>query len=759
MSKRSRRKQRQLQQRQQPAAQKDYGTFWGAGTSGLFTGAGVSGRNTNLTRTEWGAATAYQIVPEVNRAISLRSAAISALNWEIVKKDKDGNDVVLCTQEDTQPEHPLARAFNATYDYSNQSMIALMAYSHDLVGEVYVQKTWTEETGRGLFWLNPLGTEPIIAGRIVSFQYTPTDGGISESLKPNEVAYYHNRSPYSNFRGLGLTQVVMQKINMARNLDDFIEDFFNNNARPSVLVSPTGDMPFTDSQITQLQQQLDNFLKGRGNNWSTYVSKVGAKFTPMDQPNIGDHYGIAPVLSRYIYTVYGVPLAIAGDDSGTQYKTGDDVQIAFYQNTIIPLARELAKYINTQVMPYFDNSGAYFRFDTSEFDLVSADDDLRSQIATRNMQAGLWTRNRALEYIRESKIPQMDFLMINNLPIPLDVVNDYWKYYTTVAPSVYNSELITGEPLPQPVDPTQVVPTDTGGEMVAPEVENEPIEVTNETKNVSGKATQTNAADELRAWEKKTSKNWKAKFEPLHTKGALGDTLQSLIADSNGDTLAIKSAFEQARSWLADAEKWTDERLSIAFEMLPSIKAYADTRKQFVDDMLRIIDAGQKDESTRRKFAAEIRSVLRKYGLQAYRDGMNEVGYDPESLSKKELERFRNWKDEQSGYVTKFGAEVFKMGITPDEVSIRANMWADVSLRGIYLGGITAGNGKQRLEWKLGKVERHCPDCLILSGQVHTADEWEAKGIRPGNGATLCKQGCDCDLVTTDKKTAGNYLG
>ena len=758
MSKRNRRKQRQAQQRtpQTRTAQKDYGTFWGAGTSGLFTGAGVSGRNTNLTRTEWGAATAYQIVPEVNRAISLRSAAISALNWEIVKKDKDGNEVVLCTQEDTQPEHPLARAFNATYDYSNQSMIALMAYSHDLVGEVFVQKTWTEETGRGLFWLNPLGTEPIIAGRIVSFQYTSMDGAQSESLKPNEVAYYHNRSPYSNFRGLGLTQVVMQKINMARNLDDFIEDFFNNNARPSVLVSPQGDMPFTDQQITQLQQQLDNFLKGRGNNWSTYVSKIGAKYTPMDQPNVGDHYTIAPILSRYIYTVYGVPLAIAGDDSGTQYKTGDDVQVAFYQNTIIPLARELAKYINTQIMPYFDNSGAFFRFDTSEFDLVSADDDLRSQIATRNFLAGLWTRNKALEYQKETDIPAIDFMLIEGGLIPIHVVPEYWKYKLTVSPATELAPVVGTDigvegaenlPPPEPAQPAQL----PAGESA--------IDIEPAPTQISGKATQTNAADELRAWEKKTTKNWKAKFEPLHTKGALSDTIEYLIVDSNGDMAAIKSAFEQARSWLADSEKWTDERLSIAFELLYSIKAYADTRKQFVDDMLRIIDAGQKDESTRRKFAAEIRSVLRKYGLQAYRDGMNEVGYDPESLSKKEFERFRNWQDEQSGYVTKFGAEVFKMGITPDEVSIRANMWADVSLRGIYLGGITAGNGQQRLEWKLGKAERHCPDCLVLNGQVHTADEWEAKGLRPGNGMTICKQGCDCDLVTTDKKTVGNYLG
>lgn len=736
MSKRHRKKQRQQQRANLPAAQKtEYGTFWGPGTTGVFTGGGVTGRNTNLSRTEWGAATAYQIVPEVNRAITLRSAAISALNWEIVKRGDNGKDEILCTSEETDPHHPLARAFNATYDYSNQSLIALMCYSHDLVGEVYVQKTWTPESGRGLFWLNPLGTEPIIAGDIKYFMYTAMDGGISEQLKPREVAYYHNRNPYSNFRGQGLTQVVMKKVNMARNLDDFIEDFFNNNARPSVLVSPPGDMPFTDQQITQLQQQLDNFLKGRGNNWSTYVSKIGAKYTPMDQPNIGDHYGIAPVLSRYIYTVFGVPLAIAGDDSGTQYKTGDDVQVAFYQNTIIPLARELARYINTQIMPYFDNSGAFFRFDTSEFDLVSADDDLRSQIATRNYQAGLWTRNRGLEYIKQDVISPNDFLLIEGVPIPLDAVADYWKYKLTVSPAPQMAPAV-GEDLDiQGAEDVQIGAPQPAAQLT--DGATLTVEPTEQPAQINGKATQVTPEDELRAWEKKVSKNPKAKFEPLHTRGDLADWITESLTS---DTPSIKTIFDTARQRL----------------MFKAIQA---TRLDFENDFDDLLTQAREGGMDKRTFSASLRYLLNKFGRKAYLDGLQDGGVDTDELDDEDKATIATMLADQSQYVTDLANAVYKTDTVTDAVAdIKAAMWFNKSIDPFYQAATLSADGNSMREWVLGKTEDHCGSCGALAGGRHRYKEYAKRGWLPRASQLACEGfQCDCQLVKVKGRARGRW--
>jgi hypothetical protein len=138
--------------------------------------------------------------------------------------------------------------------------------------------------------------------------------------------------------------------------------------------------------------------------------------------------------------------------------------------------------------------------------------------------------------------------------------------------------------------------------------------------------------------------------------------------------------------------------------------------------------------------------------LQAFRDGMNAVNYDPESLSAEELATFRDWQSKVSGFVTAFGAEVFKQGITEAEVTQRANLWADVSLKEIYIFGVAAGNSEQRVIWDLDEqVEDHCDDCPRLAGHIRTLKYFLKIGLYPGSGRTQCKLGCKCRLVITDK--------
>jgi hypothetical protein len=374
---------------------------------------------------------------------------------------------------------------------------------------------------------------------------------------------------------------------------------------------------------------------------------------------------------------------------------------------------------------------------------------LRSTVATANYQGGFWTKNEARQYTKQEPIATPDGEEFYQEPMP-------------------TSQLMLNNPQP-PTTPTTSTDGDdtlqnefitamTGDKAIEITVIPETVDVDDKTETIPGKATQSTADDELRAWERKATKNWKASFEPIHLKGFIGSLLQEQITDSVGNADTLKAAFTQARDLLADNAKWTDDRLNVAFETLRAFKSYSDTKESFVKEMVKVIGAAQADETSRRAFAGAMRAALRRYGLIAYRDGMQEVNYDPESLSQKELKRFRDWQDEQSGYVTNLGSEMFKVGITENEVSIRARMWADNSLQAIRLQGITAGKGTQRLAWKLGQVENHCPDCLMLDGQVHTADEWDAKGIRPGNGRTVCKQGCDCSMELTDKDVSGDWL-
>jgi hypothetical protein len=75
----------------------------------------------------------------------------------------------------------------------------------------------------------------------------------------------------------------------------------------------------------------------------------------------------------------------------------------------------------------------------------------------------------------------------------------------------------------------------------------------------------------------------------------------------------------------------------------------------------------------------------------------------------------------------------------------------------MYAMGQLHQDGAPHLQWVLGPTE-HCTDCLRLSGQVHTAEEWQASGWTP-KGRNLECHGyrCQCSLVGASGPSRGSF--
>jgi 2'-5' RNA ligase len=204
------------------------------------------------------------------------------------------------------------------------------------------------------------------------------------------------------------------------------------------------------------------------------------------------------------------------------------------------------------------------------------------------------------------------------------------------------------------------------------------------------------------------------------------------------------------------------ESVSAAFDGALSLKSFSQTWGDFVAEVASIIGKVWADESTRGQYAGALRSALRRYGLLAFRDGMNAEGYNPESFSKSELDAFRRWQEEASSYVTKAGAELFKGGgITEGEIAIRAEMWGNKSLRDIYLKGQLLAAPKKPKMWRRDAKKESCSDCIRLDGKVRSLEDWN-KTILPGDSRLECRGYlCGCDLVDppAGKKAEWDWLG
>lgn len=191
--------------------------------------------------------------------------------------------------------------------------------------------------------------------------------------------------------------------------------------------------------------------------------------------------------------------------------------------------------------------------------------------------------------------------------------------------------------------------------------------------------------------------------------------------------------FEAARSWLRETKR-----------------AYEDTRSGFVSALATLFKQAATEDVTRGKFAAGLRANLRKFGLMAFRDGMNSEDYDPESFSAKELAAFRKWQADASDRVTAVGAEIFRGGgISEAEAALRADMWANVTLRQIFFEGAALAAADKLKTWNITPGKDSCKTCISRNGVTLPYSKWKEIGL-PGDYDALECRGMFCECYLTD---------
>lgn len=416
---------------------------------------GVSGRNGDLVRSESGSALAYEAVTIVYRCANLIAQAVNALPWDIVTGEGD-DETIIASSEDRRARHPFARALADVYADQRVPFLSLLVYSRLLWGESYIELTRNAYGyPRGLRWLNPLATMPrIISGQIYEYQYYEMHGGRAVTLPVGAVAYDKTFNPSDDLRGYSTVDASMDAINLHRNVKRAVKAFFKNNARPGMVVSPNGDIPFSPRDIEIIKQQLTDFHMGVNQQNTALVSPMKALFESLELPDIQKQYSINIDLMREICIGFGVPLAMAGDSSSSAFKDGREVKQAFFDTTIKPLALTLQDFLNTSVLPFFDDVSLYgdgttFRFDLSALEEDLAGDKSRADLVDQQVKGGyisIADGARAMGLKPDTAIE--DRYVIGDLIVPKSEIANLWRY-----------KLGLGAPSPDtppPADPSPV---------------------------------------------------------------------------------------------------------------------------------------------------------------------------------------------------------------------------------------------------------------------------------------------------------------
>ena len=392
MSRKSKRKQKRKQRalaRKQKSAAKSltYGNSWSYPTA-------IS-QSVDINRNKWGAAIAYAQVHQINICTAILVNSISGLRWDLVNFGVGSGDdgKVVASSEDQFPKTPFMLAMRDFRHQNGQSLLSTIMFDRTVYGEVFLERTREIEGNhfghKTLDWLNPLGvTVEVDRTGIISFRYGWQQDYFP--IAPGKVAYQHTRNPFDDFTGYSRVMAVMAKINVERNMDRFLRDFFQNNAIPGMIIQPSGQAAtFSPPDQLNIETKVREQVKGLGNQFRTLVLPHQADIKTLDNPNLDNQYGIESRISVQIFEGMGVPQVLAGNAGATTFKDSDDTSRWFFFNTVLPEAREIEQYINVQVMPFFDPAGkTVFRFDTSAFDETTQSDQLEANVVNSQLTGG-----------------------------------------------------------------------------------------------------------------------------------------------------------------------------------------------------------------------------------------------------------------------------------------------------------------------------------------------------------------------------------
>lgn len=189
-----------------------------------------------------------------------------------------------------------------------------------------------------------------------------------------------------------------------------------------------------------------------------------------------------------------------------------------------------------------------------------------------------------------------------------------------------------------------------------------------------------------------------------------------------------------------------------------AVKAIQATRLQFENEFEDSLAQAREGQLTRGQWAFRVRALIREFGRQAYRDGLEDGGVDPTELSDDDNAEITRLIQNQNQYVTQLGEAIYK-AITDAEATRKPAMWYNRSIAPFYEAGRLSANANGMYEWVIGRTEEHCKTCLAANGQRHRLKSWHRNGVLPqSNGAKelLCKGfNCDCDLVPTSGRASG----
>jgi len=234
-------------------------------------------------------------------------------------------------------------------------------------------------------------------GDVVGYIYTPIEGERRE-LSVDEVLRVDYPNPLDPSRPYNPLASAYREMGMDNEASRFLEEFFQNNAMPTLVLS-------TDQAISakQAQQEEERWYAKVGRRMRQFLGTVvlghGVKPIPI-QPNFKDmeFTALRELTETRICAAFGVdPVLLptgTGIKEGTVKANAEEAYRRLWNVTIIPILKKIESKINRELL--YAEKNVRCRFDLSDIDVLKEDINQKFERAVLAFKEGVFTRDQAL---------------------------------------------------------------------------------------------------------------------------------------------------------------------------------------------------------------------------------------------------------------------------------------------------------------------------------------------------------------------------
>ena len=216
----------------------------------------------------------------------------------------------------------------------------------------------------------PDAYEYTVGGRKTTFRRDPASGA-------SPILHVKLFNPLNDYYGMSPLEAASASVDLHNASAHWNKSLLDNAARPSgaiVYSGPDGARNLSDEQFQRLKSELQDAYQGAENAGRPLLLEGGLDWRQMSlSPADMDFINAKNVSAREIALAFGVPpmlLGIPGDNTFSNYR---EANLAFWKQTVLPLAGKAAMALTNWLGPMFDD--VRIGTETSAVDALSHERD------------------------------------------------------------------------------------------------------------------------------------------------------------------------------------------------------------------------------------------------------------------------------------------------------------------------------------------------------------------------------------------------